>query len=71
MQATEACHRAILLVSMNYNDRVRELFARIRAAQDLEEVEKAGAELRKLLCHVAEDLDGNPGSDGVPSAHAS
>jgi len=32
-----------------YDDQLRELCARIMAAQDLEEVEKAGTELRKLL----------------------
>jgi hypothetical protein len=55
----------MLLVAMNHTDQLRELYSRIRAAQDLEEVEKAGAELRKLLRSVAEDRQGR---FAIPSA---
>jgi len=39
-----------------YDDQLRELCARIMAAKDLEEVEKAGTELRKLLRDQGEEL---------------
>jgi hypothetical protein len=67
-QATGVCDRAILLVPMNYNDQLRELCARIKAAQDFEEVEKAGAELRKLLRQATEELEGG---FAIPSATTS
>ena len=41
---------------MSYNDQVVELCGRIRAGQNLEEVEKAGAELRTILRTDIEEL---------------
>ena len=57
---------------MNCNDQVGELCARIRAAQDLEEVERAAAELRTLLRHDVETTLGkirHSLSDDIPNAH--
>lgn len=53
---------------MSFDDQLRELCARIRAAQDLEEVEKAGTELCNILGY---DLQEHTGISTIPSMTAS